>query len=237
MAARPATILRRLRSAYGEIKAPRKRPPLDELILTILSQNTSDTNRDRAWKSLRARFKTWDQVADARARSIQEAIRVGGLAATKAPRIKAVLRAIREHRGRIDLSFLRRASDEEVRTFLAALPGVGPKTIACVLAFSLGRAAIPVDTHVHRLGIRLGLIPPKMSAAAAHAELQRIVAPIDRLPLHVALITHGRRTCRAGRPLCAQCVLADLCPKIGVDQGRQMSPSAISRTLPAGSSK
>lgn len=216
MSLTPSLVLRRLEKAHGRLQPPRRREAVDELVLTILSQNTSDTNRDRAWTSLRGRYASWDEVADAPAVAVEDAIRVGGLAATKAPRIQAVLRAIRERRGRIDLAFLRRASDAEVRAFLGGLPGVGPKTIACVLAFSLGRPALPVDTHVHRLARRMGLIGPRTGAAAAHDVLEQLVRPDDRLRFHVALIDHGRRVCRAQRPNCTVCGLSDRCPRVGL---------------------
>lgn len=219
-------LLRRLLEAHGPVAPPARREPLDELILTILSQNTSDTNRDRAWSSLRSRFPTWEQVADAPASAVEDAIRPGGLAATKAPRIQAVLRAVRERWGGLDLAGLSGLDDREARGLLEALPGVGPKTAACVLAFSLGRPALPVDTHVHRLAVRLGLIPPGTGPAAAHDALERLVAPHERLPLHVALVRHGRVVCRATRPRCDACVLADLCPRVGVrpPAGRRGSP-------------
>lgn len=212
----PTLALRRLRKAYGPLEFPQRRDPLDELILTILSQNTSDVNRDRAWASLRARFPAWEDVAAAPVGDVEDAIRVGGLAATKAPRIQAVLHAIERERGAIDLGFLRAAGDEEAEAFLAGLPGVGPKTVACVLAFSLGRDELPVDTHVHRVARRVGWIGPREDAVRAHRTLREIVRPSDRLPLHVALITHGRRTCTAQRPACERCVLADRCPRVGV---------------------
>ena len=212
-------ILRRLQRVHGPLTSPRRLDPLDELVLTILSQNTSDTNRDRAWIALRERFPTWEDVTDAPTRAVEDAIRPGGLARTKAPRIQAVLRAVCEARGRCDLRFLRRASDEEAKAFLGSLPGVGPKTVACVLAFSLGRPALPVDTHVHRVARRLGLIGPRVGAGPAHGALEALVRPPDRLPIHVALIRHGRTVCRAQRPRCEECVLSDLCPRVGVAPG------------------
>ncbi len=181
-------------------------------MLTILSQNTSDVNRDRAWAGLRARFPTWDAMASARPRSVAAAIRVGGLANTKAPRIIAVLREIRSREGSYELDWMREATDREVEEYLLSLPGVGPKTAACVLAFSLGRPALPVDTHVARVATRLGLMPPRTPPAAAHRILADLVPPALRVPMHVGLIRHGRRVCRAGRPPCETCPLQELCP-------------------------
>jgi endonuclease III len=143
---------------------------------------------------------------------VADVIRSGGLANTKAPRIQQILREIRERQGRYDLSFLRRRTDEEAREYLTSLPGVGPKTAAVVMSFSLGRAAMPVDTHVHRVSGRLGLIPPKTSADKAHRLLEDLVPPELRTSLHVGLIRLGREICKAGRPRCEECPLVDLCP-------------------------
>ena len=220
-------IHHRLKAAYGPLDPPRRLDPLEELILTILSQNTSDVNRDRAYAALRQRYPTWDALARAREAGVVAAIRVGGLANTKAPRILTVLREIGHREGGFDLSWMRRASDEEVSTYLASLPGVGPKTVACVLAFSLDRPALPVDTHVHRVATRLGLLGPKVTSARAHAELAARVPPSLRLPLHVGLIRHGRSICRAGRPRCEACVLQDLCPTAPVFL---KSPTGSART-------
>jgi endonuclease-3 len=205
-------IHRRLARAHGPLDPPRRLDPLEELVLTILSQNTSDVNRDRAWAGLRARFPTWDAVASARPRSVVAAIRVGGLANTKAPRIIAVLREIRRREGSFDLGWMREATDREVEEYLLSLPGVGPKTAACVLAFSLGRPALPVDTHVARVAIRLGLLAPRTASAAAHRILADLVPASLRVPMHVGLIRHGRGVCRAGRPRCEVCPLRELCP-------------------------
>lgn len=212
----PEIVLERLADAHGPLEAPTKRPPLDELVRTILSQNTSDTNSDRAFAALLDRFDDWDAVADASVAEVEEAIRSGGLAQQKAPRIRSALRDVRQHRGEIDLDFLAELPDGEALAFLESMDGVGPKTAACVLAFSLERPVIPVDTHVHRVSRRLGLIGRKTSAAKAHAELEAVVAPEDRIPLHVALIRHGRTTCKARSPRCDDCVLGDVCPRVGV---------------------
>jgi endonuclease-3 len=178
----------------------------------VLSQNTSDINSHRAFAALRERFPTWEALARARPSQVAAAIRPGGLSNVKAPRILGILRAIRERDGAIDLDWMRGASDREVSDYLLALPGVGPKTAACVLAFSLGRPALPVDTHVHRVAQRLGLIPSGTSAAAAHAIMQRLVPPGLRVSMHVGMIRLGRQICRPGRPLCDMCPLKDVCP-------------------------
>lgn len=203
---------RRLARAHGPLEPPARRPPLEELVLTILSQNTSDTNRDRAFAGLRERFPTWEQVAAAPEAEVIEAIRPGGLANTKGPRILAVLHEIRERDGDLELAWMRDAPDGEIIRYLESLPGVGRKTAACVLAFSLERPVIPVDTHVHRVAGRLGLLPPKTSAVAAHDVLDAAVPPALRVPLHVALIRHGRAVCKAARPRCEACAVRDLCP-------------------------
>ncbi len=206
------TVHRRLLKRFGPLGAPRRTDPLEELILTVLSQNTSDANSFRAYASLRERFPTWDALGVARPSAVAAAIRSGGLANVKAPRILAILREIREREGRFDLGWMRRASDAEVRDYLRSLPGVGPKTVAVVLAFSLGRPALPVDTHVHRVAGRLGWLPHKTGAERAHEILERLTPEPIRIELHVGLITLGREICKAGRPRCEECPLMDLCP-------------------------
>ena len=205
-------IHRGLERAHGPLDAPRRLDPLEELILTILSQNTSDVNRDRAWAALRSRFTTWEALAAARTQSLAAAIRPGGLSNTKAPRILAVLREIRRREGSFDLGWMRLAPDDEVEEYLLSLPGVGPKTAACVLAFSLGRPALPVDTHVARVATRLGFLAPGTPSAAAHRIMMDLVPPSLRVSMHVGLIRHGRVICKAGRPRCESCPLRDLCP-------------------------
>jgi endonuclease III len=210
--ARVPEIHRILKRAHGPLDAPRRLDPLEELILTILSQNTSDVNRDRAYAAMRQRYPEWEDLAAARPRDLIVAIRSGGLANTKAPRILAVLREIRRRESGFDLSWMQDASDREVTEYLLSLPGVGPKTAACVLAFSLGRPALPVDTHVHRVATRLGLLPARTPAGRAHQILADAVPPALRLPMHVGLIRHGRGICKAGRPRCEICPLGKLCP-------------------------
>ena len=179
--------------------------------MTVLSQHTSDTNTARAFASLKSSFRTWDEVASALVKRVADSIRAGGLADQKAPRIKAILRDIEQREGSIDLGRLHNLTDDDVETYLCSLPGVGPKTAACVLVFSLGRDAFPVDTHVHRVSKRLGWIPDNASADAAHKVLKKAVPPDIRYELHVQLIGHGRTICKARNPLCSECVLLDLC--------------------------
>lgn len=205
-------IHRRLRRWLGPLEPPRATEPLEELVLTVLSQHTSDANSERAFAALRARYPTWDAVLRARTATVADAIRSGGLANTKAARIQAILREIRHREGSFDLSWMRAAKDGEVRDYLRSLPGVGPKTVAVVLAFALGRPTIPVDTHVHRVARRLGLVQPKASAEAAHRILEEAVPTRLKVGMHVGLIALGREVCRAGRPRCEDCPLADLCP-------------------------
>jgi endonuclease III len=222
-------IHRRLQRAHGPLDPPRRLDPVEELVLTILSQNTSDVNRDRAYAELRRRFPTWDALAAAQPREVIAAIRSGGLANTKAPRILAVLREIRRREGAIDLRWMKDASDQEVVEYLTSLPGVGPKTAACVLAFSLGRAAIPVDTHVHRVAARLGLLDPRTPAGPAHAVLDSLVPARLRVEMHVGLIRHGRAICKAGRPRCEVCPLQDFCPTAPLYLGTGPAPRASPR--------
>jgi endonuclease-3 len=213
-------ILRRLARAYGTPPPPRHLPPLDELVLTVLSQHTSDTNRDRAYADLRRRFGTWDEVADAPLPALARAIRRGGLGPTKAVRIRAMLRAIRDSGVPLDQRAFTAMPDRDLWDTLLALPGVGPKTAACVLLFSLDRPFFPVDTHVHRVAIRLGLVPPRSDAVATQAAFQESVPEDEMYALHMSLIRHGREVCTAQRPRCSECVLRDLCPRIGVTRSR-----------------
>lgn len=208
---RPAEIHRRLVAVYGERPWQPRLDPLSELVDTILSQNTNDRNRDLAYAQLRARFPTWEAVRDAPTAAVIEAIRPAGLAPTKGPRIQAVLRQITAERGTLTLDFLRDWPLEEARTWLTRMAGVGPKTAAIVLLFALGRSAFPVDTHVHRVTLRLGLIPPRTSREQAHVLLEQQIAPEAYYTCHINLIEHGRRICQARQPRCTACPLADLC--------------------------
>ena len=179
--------------------------------MTVLSQHTSDTNSERAFHTLKERFPTWEQILDAPAEEVAAAIRSGGLADQKAPRIKRILAEIEEREGRLDLSRLNELDDQTVDEYLCSLPGVGPKTAACVLVFAMGRAAFPIDTHVHRIVRRLGWVDDKVSADQTHRRVGPLVPSEIRYELHMALINHGRNICKAQRPRCPDCVLLDFC--------------------------
>ncbi len=196
---------------YGQHEWRPRLDPLSELIFTILSQNTSDVNRDRAWRRLKERFPTWESVLAADAANIAEAIRPGGLANVKSPRIQEILRDIKMERGGFTLDFLTQMEVNEAKQWLTSLRGVGPKTAAIVLLFSLGKPAFPVDTHVHRVSRRLGLIGPKTSREKAHDVLEELLPPETYYTFHLNLITHGREVCKSQRPRCAACILQVHC--------------------------
>ena len=200
----------RLRAEYGRPLLRAHRAPIDELVLTVLSQNTNDRNRDVAFGRLRERFPDWRAVRAAPEEEVEEAIRPGGISRVKARRIQAILRAL----GDDDLGWLETAPVDEARDFLTALPGVGRKTAACVLLFSYGRPDVPVDTHVYRVGGRLGLFRPGASFDEAHDELLGLAGDDgqEAYELHVSLIRHGRRTCLARAPRCRECPLRRMCP-------------------------
>ena len=207
-----ATVLARLREMYGELRWRPHHDAISELVLTILSQHTNDRLSGRAFAELLQRFPDWDAVRTAPAADLRDAIRFGGLAEVKAPRIKHVLERIRADLGGYDLTFLAELPLDDARDWLTALPGVGPKTAACVLMFALGRPALPVDTHVYRVAQRLGLVPAKMSAEKAHAHLGALVPPNEVYAFHIGLIRHGRYVCSARAPRCDACALSDVCP-------------------------
>jgi len=189
---RALAVHRRLLGAYGEPRWRHPLPPVDELVSTILSQNTNDVNRDRAFEALRAAFPTWEAVRDASTRSVVQAIRPAGLSNLKGPRIRAVLQAITEERGSLDLRFLRRMPPEQAMAWLMRFKGVGRKTASIVLLFSLGMPAFPVDTHIYRLSGRLGLRPERASLDQAHTLLARTFPPETYYAAHLNLIRHGR---------------------------------------------
>ncbi len=205
-------VLARLERAYGKRPWKTSGKPIEVLIQTVLSQNTNDTNSGRAMERIREAFPGLDAVADARLATIAAAIRPAGLHRQKARNIRSILRAIRAERGEVTLAHLKRWTTDRAHAYLKGLPGVGPKTAACVLLFSLKRPVLPVDTHVHRVSRRLGLLGAKTSAAAAHQALAGCVPDAKVYAFHVLLIAHGRRTCHARRPACGECALALLCP-------------------------
>ena len=209
-------VLDKLVIAYGDRTWQKRLGPVDELVLTILSQNTSDLNSRRAFKSLTQNFPAWPEVASAEPAMIAAAIRAGGLADVKAKYIKHALMALQKETPGFDLSFLAQRKAGDAREWLMQLEGVGMKTASCVLLFALGMPAFPVDTHVYRVAKRLGLIKDRTSADAAHLEMERLTAPEDIYRCHVLLIEHGRKICKAQRPLCPGCCLADIC------QGRKL---------------
>ncbi|MGD8553817.1 MAG: endonuclease III [Anaerolineales bacterium] len=208
---RAEEVHQRLRLHYGRPSWRKGLRPLDELVSTVLSQNTNDGNRDRAFAALRERFPTWEAVCEADLDLIIDAIRPAGLANLKAPRIRAMLRQIKRERGKLDLEFLRRLPAQEVWHWLQRFKGVGPKTAAIVMLFGLGLPAFPVDTHIHRVTGRLGLRPPTASAEKAHQVLGDIFAPESYKEAHLNLIRHGREVCQARRPACERCVLQGVC--------------------------
>lgn len=209
--ARALVVHQRLLAHFGAPQWGPPLPPLDELVSTILSQNTNDHNRDQAFQSLRRTFPTWEQVRDAPPPAVIAAIRSAGLANTKGPRIQAVLRQLTEQRGSLDLSFLAAWPRQQSLDWLKQFKGVGPKTAAIVLQFSLGIPAFPVDTHVYRVTGRIGLRPLSMTVEAAHAHMEALLPPEAYYPAHLNLIYLGRQLCHPRRPNCPACPLRDLC--------------------------
>ncbi len=211
-AANVTGIVEALEATYGRREFVSRGRAVDVLVETVLSQNTSDVNSHRAFRSLLSRFGSLEAVASARVEEIEQAIASAGLSRIKSVRIHGLLTRLLRENGSLDLSFLGRQDLEAARRYLVSFQGVGLKTASCVLLFSLGMPAMPVDTHVHRVARRLGLIGPRVSADAAHEELESIVPPVDRYRFHLLLIEHGRRTCLARTPRCTGCALRRMCP-------------------------
>jgi endonuclease III len=201
----------RLRLVYGIPGWGAHGHPIAELVLTVLSQSTNDRNRDVAYLRLRERFPAWEEVRDAPVDAVEEAIRPGGISKVKSARIISILRAIAAE-GDISLDGLAEMSVPEAQQYLTALPGVGRKTAACVLLFALGMRDIPVDTHVSRVGTRLGLFRPKAPFEEMHDEMLAITPAGQELEFHINLLRHGRRTCHARKPACGACALNRMCP-------------------------
>ncbi len=204
-------VHQRLLQAYGTPVYKERLDPLSELVQTILSQNTSDRNTARSFAELRRRYPTWEQVLAANTDDIADAIRIGGLARVKAPRIKAILQQLVQETGRLDLSQLEALPTPQAKQYLTRLHGVGSKTAACVLLFSLGKPALPVDTHVHRVSLRLGLVPPRSTAEKTEELLESYLPEQDYYPFHLNIIHHGRHCCTAAKPQCPRCPLAHRC--------------------------
>ncbi|HNT23721.1 MAG TPA: endonuclease III [Anaerolineales bacterium] len=211
LAERALIVHQKLIDAYGQPTWRDPLPAIDELVSTVLSQNTNDTNRDRAFHALRKRFVSWEQVRDAEEAEVVAAIRPAGLANQKGPRIQQLLRSISAERGALDLNFLADLDVEEGRQWLMRFKGVGPKTAAIVLLFSLGKPAFPVDTHVYRVSGRLGLRPEKMNVEQAHTHLEALLPPETYYAAHLNIIRLGRETCHARRPNCLLCPLQAIC--------------------------
>ncbi|HEX3873653.1 MAG TPA: DNA lyase [Solirubrobacteraceae bacterium] len=215
--ARVRRIRDRLRDRYGVPSAPPHERPVDELILTVLSQSTNDRNRDVAFLRLRDRFPSWQAVRDAPVDEVEEAIRPGGISKVKSARIQAILTGIGDP---LTLDWMRDAPVAVSRDRLCELPGVGRKTAACVLLFSFGLPDVPVDTHVSRVGTRLGLLRPGAPFHELHDAFLGFTRPGEELELHVNMLRHGRRTCHARSPACGECVLRRICPWPADDDGR-----------------
>jgi endonuclease III len=220
---RVRAIRDRLRLVYGVPLAKPHGHPIAELVLTVLSQSTNDRNRDVAYLALREQFPTWEDVRDAPVDEVEEAIRPGGISKVKSARIKSILQAITEtaparakspdvRAEPLSLDWLPSLPVPEAQAYLTSLPGVGRKTAACVLLFALGMRDVPVDTHVSRVGTRLGLFRPGAPFEEMHDTMLEITPPGEELELHLNLLRHGRRTCYARRPACGECALQRMCP-------------------------
>jgi len=200
-----------LNTAYGIQEFSPHNPPLDELVLTILSQNTTAANCHQAFASLRERFPTWDDVRIADEGEIARAIHSGGLSRIKSVRIKNILQEIHKTQGNLDLSWFEKTESKTISSYLLRFDGIGPKTAACVMLFSLGRPVLPVDTHIFRVSKRLGLIGARISAEKAHEMLQAIVPNELIYSFHINMVLHGRQVCNSRMPLCGICILKEEC--------------------------
>jgi endonuclease-3 len=209
--AKTIQIDRMLLEAYGQPAWQPHLDPVAQLVSTILSQNTNDGNRNVAFERLRRRLPTWEQVRDADVEEVIDAIRPAGLANQKGPRIQEALRFITSERGELDLGFLAELPVDEAKRWLCSIKGVGPKTAAIILLFSLDRPAFPVDTHIYRVTKRLGLIGPRVSRERAHQELERLVPQEDYYAFHLNVIGHGRQVCTSRKPRCPECILRKVC--------------------------
>lgn len=206
-----APVYEQLHERYGSLLWHRTQDGMDELVSCILSQNTNDTNRDRAFAALKEAYPTWEAVASAPTEALIAVLRPAGLANQKGPRIQKVLETIFQQQGAYTIDFLNDLPLDEAKAWLTSLDGVGPKTAAIVLCFAYGRPAFPVDTHVHRVGMRIGLLPPKITADHAHPVMEAIVPPEHHYDFHIYLIQLGRDLCQARKPFCERCPLTAHC--------------------------
>jgi endonuclease-3 len=200
-----------LEREYGIPKRERRVDLLDVLVQTILSQNTNDQNRDRAYRRLKSQFPRWEDILNGERRGVVEALQPGGLARQKAKRIVDILQWLKKREGKVSLTFLRGMGEEEIKETLGDLKGIGPKTVHCLLLFGLGREAFPVDTHILRAGKRLGFIPEEIDAEKAHSWMVPLVPKGKALSLHINLIRHGRFVCKPKNPRCSDCFLKEEC--------------------------
>ena len=201
-----------LKIYYGKVKWRKKMDILDELIFTVLTQNTSDINAEKSFGNLKLAYKSWEEIITSPNLKLEKTIRSGGLAKQKSERIKKILSEIYTRLEKFDLSILKTMSYDEVKNWLISLPGVGPKTTAVVMSFALQLPAFPVDTHIHRISKRLGFIKNKTSAEKAHIIMEKLVPPQDKFYFHILLITHGRKICKAINPKCSSCPISLYCP-------------------------
>lgn len=208
---RASRIARLLEDEYGTPDLGNKQDPLDELVFIILAQMTTSPSYSRVFDRLKASVRTWDRLAEIPLRRLRATIEDAGLSGQKGPRLKAIVKRILTDFGELSLDSLRAWDDAQVETYLTSLPGVGLKTAKCVMMYSLGRHVLPVDTHVKRLLVRVGLLPPEPLNSRLHEASERVVRPADRYSIHVNGVVHGRRTCLAARPRCASCCLKRCC--------------------------
>lgn len=230
-------IIRIMTDRYGPFAEEPRLDAAHEIVFTILSQHTSDTNSSRAYHLLMDKFGTLEEVARGEPADIERTIAPGGLAKIKAPRIKQVLNLILELNGSLDLSFLRELPLDEAKAWLRRLPGIGPKSAGIILSFALGMPAMAIDTHIYRVSKRLALIGPKVTADKAHDILEAAVEPDQVYPFHLAFITHGRQVCKAQRPLCGECVVAEACPSREQFMAPAEAPQEPSKKAPRASAK
>ncbi len=200
-----------LKDIYGKPEPKKRNNPIQSLIQVILSQNTNDKNRDRAYRKLASKYSSPREIMEAPKNEVAQTISVAGLHNTKADRMQKALKKIQSERGELELDFLRKMELDQARKWLLQLPGVGPKSAAVILNFDFDKKAFPVDTHVHRVTRRIGLIPEETNRDKAHDLLEEIVPPERMYEFHVNLIRHGRKVCKAPTPICSECNLTDIC--------------------------